>query len=441
MNKKFIKMNESNDYLSLGKVMSIIKDNAINKECAMQSEIFCTLFNIVEINNTTVNNYCIGYRAIGTEYKKIYFDLQRDYLDNKDCFIGVVIKIVSILEDKVYISNDNCLNIIQNSLLLKNVNNELIELMNNDKNISEHFKNDIIKNKDDNYNTFIKLISYAVLDNKQPVFIKNDLVIDKEDLDEYLKLNMTEGTNHILGLCELANQNNVYACAELGSLEFSGFVSGKKDIQKSYDYYLKSAQKNHPKGCWMVANLILTGRIGNLNKDFNLAWDYLNKAIELNSTAALNTMGNCYLKGLTPDKRIDEKRALEYYERAAEEGYVFAYNNIGLYYERHNNEKEALKYFDLSASLGESWALNKIGEYYRLKKDYKNAYYYYYESSNAPISNRNNYSLYNLAKYYYLNGNKELSIKKDREKAKEYLQIAAANGIKEALDLLEKERL
>ncbi len=435
MSKKFIKMNENKDYLSLGNIVTCIKNVAIDKDCAMQSEIFCALFDINEINNTTVNNYCIGYRAIGTEYKKIYFDLQ----NNKNDFINIILKVISILENKVYTLNDNSLSFIQENKKLKELNNELFTIMNNDKNISSTFKDSI--RLDDNFDSFIKLVSYAILDNKQPIYPKEDLIINEDDLKEYLKLNMSEGTNHILGLQELANHDNVYACAELGSLEFSGFVSGKKDINKCYEYYLRSAKKNHPKGCWMVANLILTKRIGNLDKDFDLAWEYLNKAIELKSIAALNTMGNCYLNGLNPNKEIDEEKALKYYEMAAEEGYVFAYNNIGLYYERHNNEKEALKYFDLSASLGESWALNKIGEYYRLKEDYKNAYYYYYESSIAPISNRNNYSLYNLAKYYYLEGNKDANIKKDINKAKEYLKTASDNGIKEAKYLLEEKGL
>ena len=227
----------------------------------------------------------------------------------------------------------------------------------------------------------------------------------------------------------------------------------------------------------MVANLILTKRVGNIDKDFDLAWEYLNKAIELKSVAALNTMGNCYLNGLTPEKKKDEEKALEYYKMAAEEGYVFAYNNIGLYYERHNNIDEALKNFDLSASLGDSWALNKIGEYYRLKGDFDNAYYYYHEASLAPISNRNNYALYNLAKYYFLDGSKKdlnmgknyaynINYNKDGfdklnnnletnrdidilkrnnnnnlKKAKEYLEIASESGIKEAKELLEKEGL
>ncbi len=441
MNKKFIKMNENGDYLSLGNLVSIIKEVALNKACAMQSEIFCALFDAKDVNNTTVNNYCIGYRAIGIEYKKYYFDKQKRYLKDKRCYLDILMRIISILEDKVYLLNDDSYNLVAKNKMLKLVITKLISVMNKDKNVTQDFKNQVIKNKNNNYESFVKLINYAILENKQPIFIKNDLIINQNDLDEYLKLNITEGTNHILGLQELAKKDNVYACAELGSLEFSGFVSGHQDLNKCYEYYYKSAIKNHPKGCWMVANLILTKRYGNLEKDFNLAWEFLNKAIELNSVAALNTMGNCYLTGLNKEHKKDEEKALEYYKKAAEEGYVYAYNNIGLYYERHNDMNEALKYFNLSASLGESWALNKIGEYYRLNGDLKNAYFYYYQASICPISVRNNYSLYNLAKYYYLTGNKMAGVRKDVKLAIEYLNIASSSGIKEATKLLKEERI
>ena len=70
MEKKYIKMNDNTKYLSLCNLFNIIKEYANNKMFAMQSEIFCSLVNIKNINNTTVNNYCIGYRTIGLEYKK-----------------------------------------------------------------------------------------------------------------------------------------------------------------------------------------------------------------------------------------------------------------------------------------------------------------------------------------------------------------------------------
>ena len=63
-------MNNNDEHLSLGNLFRIIKDSSKNKISALQSELFCTLFDLEGINDTTVNNYCIGYRAIGIEYKK-----------------------------------------------------------------------------------------------------------------------------------------------------------------------------------------------------------------------------------------------------------------------------------------------------------------------------------------------------------------------------------
>ena len=88
-----------------------------------------------------------------------------------------------------------------------------------------------------------------------------------------------------------------------------------------------------------------------------------------------------------------------------------------------NDYKEALKYFKLSADLSNSWALNKVGEYYRLKGKLNKAYYYYNKSIECPKIERNYYGYYNLAKYFYMEGNKELNIKRDINKAQEYLEI------------------
>ena len=47
------------------------------------------------------------------------------------------------------------------------------------------------------------------------------------------------GHSHISDLIELSSKNNMYACAELGSLEYDGLISEIPDYEKSYEYYLK----------------------------------------------------------------------------------------------------------------------------------------------------------------------------------------------------------
>jgi TPR repeat protein len=222
----------------------------------------------------------------------------------------------------------------------------------------------------------------------------------------------------------LSNKNNMYACAELGSLEFDGLISGEKNYDKSYEYYMRAALKNHPKACWMVANLMLSGKV---KMNFDIMWKYLYKSIELGSAAGYNTLGLLYKKGINKENKVDLEKAKEYFLISSEMGYVYAFNNLGKLYEDEGNVEEAIKYYKISADMMESWALNKVGEYYRKKGDYKTAFIYYSKSIEAPINEKNNYAYYNLAKYYYENGNICANIKVDSKKAECYYKLS---GIK-----------
>ena len=415
--KNYIKMNNNKNYLSLGNLFNIIKKYS-NNYTAIQVELFCTIFNIKDINKSTVNNYLIGYRPISLEYKKIYIELKNKYKEDKLIFINIILNILSILDEYIYTLNNDSLNIINNNKKLKMVCNDLLELCKEDKNISNTF---IKRLKELSlYECFIELLLYSILENKQPIYVqKINNNFKNDELDEYLKINLYEGISYISSLKELGKKNNMYANAELGSLEFSGTLNGFIDYKKCFNYYLKAANKGHPKACWMVANLMLTKRV---EYNLDIMWNYLNKAILLGSIAAINTMGNCYKKGVNKENKIDIKKAMEYYLLASSYGYIYAYNNIGLIYEEEKDYINALKYFKLSADLENSWALNKVGEYYRKNNDLTKAYYYYKKSIECPITERNKYGYYNLAKYYYEIGNKELGIKKDLDKAKEFYE-------------------
>ena len=432
MNKKFIKMNDNKNYLSLGNLVNIIKNNSKVKESSIQNQVFSSIFNIKSINNTTVNNYLIGYRAIGLKNKKIYIELKDEYKNNKNIFLKIISNVLTILEEKIYKENDINLNIINSSKRLKSVCNDLIDLSLNDINITVSFKNKVkdLLNNNNLYECFIEFLFYTILENKQPIF--KDIInyeYNKLELDEYLRINLFEGMSYISSLLELSKKDNVFANAELGSLEYSGLISGKKDYEKSYMYYKKAALKNHPKGCFMVANLILMNRVK--EKDLNIMWKYLKQAEKLGSIAAINTLGKCYLYGINPNKEKSIELALDYFNKASEFGYSYAYNNLGIYYEKVSKE-EALKYYKLSADLNNSWALNKVGEILRKSGNKKDAYFYYLKSIETPITERNFYGYYNLAKYYYLKNNKSI--------AEEYFKIALNNGVLKAKKELDKIR-
>lgn len=401
-------MNNGN-ILSLGNIINSIKKISNNNN-AMQTEIFCSIFGVNEINTTTVNNYCIGIRAIGIEYKKIF---EEKYNDNS--LIKNILSLVNILENKVY-SEENALDTINKSDKLKKVIEELKQIATSDEHIDDI--NKLLKAN--NYETIKEMLYYAIIINKQPVYSQNiNIKINKQELNEYMRLELYWGESYISSLLELAKKNNMYACAKLGSLEFEGAVTGTPNYKKSFQYYLKSANKNHPKSCWMIANLILTNKV---DYDFDTMWKYLNKSIELGSAAGYNTMGLCYLRGINKDNKVDKEKAEYYFKIAGELGYVFAFNNLGKIYEE-KAEEEAMKYYNISADMNNSWALNKVGEYHRKNNDYIKAYIYYSKAVDCPITEICRYAFYNLAKYYYEPGFKELNIKADKEKAKYYYDM------------------
>ena len=382
MKKNYLKMNDGN-YLSLGNVINVIKKVSNNKN-AMQTEIFCSIFGVNNVGTTTINNYCIGIRAIGLEYRELF---KKKYEKNE--LEDNIRSVVSILENKIYDDDD-----LNKSSKLEETINELLTIVSNDPHIE---KGRFIK--EDNYHTFIELLYYAILENKQPIYKQDiNIKINKDELEEYMKIKLYMGHSHISDLIELANKNNMYACAELGSMEYDGLINGKPNYEKSYEYYLKAANKNHPKGCWMVANLILNKKV---DKDFDIMWKYLNKSIELGSAAGYNTLGLCYKRGINQENKVDLEKAKYYFNLSSELGDTFAFNNLGKLYEEDNDIEEAIKYYKISADMGNSWALNKVGEYYRIvKKDLDTAYMYYKKADECPISERSKFAKSNLAKYY-----------------------------------------
>ena len=418
MKRNYIKMNDNDNYLSLGNVINTIQKVSNNKN-AMQTELFYTIFNVNNVNATTINNYCIGYRAIGLEYKRIFIDLKRKFEQDKEIYINIILGILSIMDDVIYVKDVSSLELINTNKKLNEVIKELLIIAQNDKHIEKETINSI--KKLNNYEAFIELLNYSILENNQPVYTQSiNIKINREELNEYLKIKLYYGESYINSLIELSRKDNMYACAELGSLEFDGYISGKPNYKKCYDYYYKAALKDHPKGCWMVANLMLTGRV---KLEFDTMWKYLNKSIELGSFAGYNTLGLCYLRGINKQNKKDLNEARKNFQISAEHGYVFAFNNLGKTYEEEGNIEEAIKYYKVSADMNECWALNKVGEYYRKKRDLKTAYIYYLKATESPITERIKYPFYNLAKYYYENGCEEANIKKDTTKAKELYDI------------------
>ena len=398
MKKRYIKMNEKN-ILSLGNICNCIKEVSCGKS-AMQKEIFCVLFNTNDINNSTVNNYIIGIRAIGVLYKKVYIDLYNKYKEDKNIFCDIVINIISLLDEKIYNINENKLDFINNNYNFNNLCIKILDICNKDNSLSEDFVNKLNNFVKHNnlYDMFVLALYHSIVINKQPIFVTDvNVSFNKKELENYMKVKLYEGVSYVSSLILLSKNKNMYACAEIGSLAYDGLINGNADYNMAYKYYLIAADKGHPKACYMIANLIYKGFV---KENVNIMWKYLNKGIKLGSNAAINLKGLCYLNGVNPKNIINKNKAIEYFNEASKSGYAFAYNNLGYIYEKDNDMNKAIEYYKISADLGNSWALNKMGEYYRNKGDMETAYLYYTMSNDAPINERCKWAKYNLEKYF-----------------------------------------
>lgn len=445
MQKKYIKLNNNNNHLSLGNFCRIIKETSLNKTYANQTNIFCTILNIDSANESTINNYCIGCRSIGNTYKETYQNYKYQYNKNNNYMLDIILNLISILDGYIYTEEYKKISFINNNKNIIKTTHSLYNLAKNDKTIENSFINKLNKliNNNKYYDSITEILFYIILEKKQPIYIENiinetieNILINSNisinDLENFLNLQFKDGINYIYSLKELAKNNNPCACFELGLMEYKGEITGNKRYNKAYEYLQIAANYNHPRANYLIGKMLLNKNIGTLSiKDITLSLNYLKKAKDLGNIASLNTLGIYYLN---IEKNID--KAIKYFQEATKHNYVYSYNNLGKIMENKQNYKEAFYYYQKSADINESWACNKIGEYYRLgigtNQDLKKAYYYYNLSINTPIYLINYYAKYNLAKYFYLNGNYEANIEKNESQAITYLEEASNNNILEA---------
>jgi len=444
--KSYVKMNDNDNYLSFGNLCRVIKEVSLNKTFSSQSEIFSIIFDDDTLSDSTINNYCIGYRNIGSSYKKKYFKYKKEYVNNNLILFDVVCNLISILEGNInsIFSYDE----VNKNKLLVLLCNRLYNIAKNDKSVSSKFTIMISSYLKDNkiYECIVELLFYIILEHKQPVYKENiiketveDILtktnISVNDLEKFLSLNFKDGVNYIYELKKLVNENNAYACFEMGNMEYKGEYVGYPRYNIAYKYFFVASEYNHPRACLLVADMLLKGQIGNKSReDINKAEEFLNKAISLGSVAAFNKLGLMYLD-------VDKIKAIDFFEKACSYDYVYAYNNLGKIFESENNYEKAYFYYLKSALKEESWACNKLGEFYRLglyvEKDMKKAFYYYNLASEVPINLLEYYCKYNLAKYFYLNGDYESCVEKDLDMAISLFSEASENGkIEASIELL-----
>lgn len=443
MNKNFIKLNDNDEHLSLGNLFRIIKENSKNKTGALQTEIFCILFEEESALSTTINNYCVGARSIGDSYKQKFINKKRRYQKKEEEFLPNIIALLEIMDGVLY--KEETISFINTNKSANYLAKKLYNIAKNDKQVPSSLINQLnflIKEKKI-YECLVEELLFIVLEKKQPInesTLKKELIenifsntnISLKDLESYLSLKLNEGINYDYSLIKLGEEGNALANFELGSNEYYGYYKGVPRYDEAYKYLVKAAIKGHAKANYMLGNMYISGFIGGMsNKELEIGYNYYLKAKELGSIAAINAIGNIYYKGIYPLEKNKEE-ALKLYEKAINYNYAYAFNNLGKICEEEKKDDKAFDYYMKAATLKESWACNKVGELLRKKGALEEAFTYYNQALESNYKNICYYAYYNLAKYYYLCGCAPIILVPNKEKAKEYFEIASDNNILEA---------
>lgn len=444
MSKKvFIRLNTNDNYLSLGNLFRIIKEEADNSNNFLQSDLFSIIFNVDEIADSTVNNYCTGLRAINSKYKSYFKEVKNNFKKDKNTLLVTIGRILELIQDETIDLDRITIKEINSSTRLRHICNRLYSISKNDSDVSISLSNKLYSylEKNDFYHFIIQILFYVVLEKNQPIYVNEKLndVIEKNiydtnisvnDIQEFIKIQLNSGIWSIRGIKELAKKNNPFACFEMASMECYGIITGRPRYEEAYEYYKVAAKYNHPVANWAIGYLYYGGYIGIKTKhDLYLAFKYFNKARKLKCSNAFNSIGLMMLNGDVPHLKKDKNNAIKMFEQSISMGNIYAYNNLGKIYEDEKQYRKAYNLYIVSANLGESWSANKIGEFYRKgiikNKNFKKAFEYYVLSSESPQFTLCPWSKYNLAKYFYENGNVEAGTKKDLNKAISLLEDIA----------------
>ncbi len=270
----FIRLNTNDNYLSLGNVFRIIKEFSNYHNTFWQPTLFAVIFGTDEIADSTVNNYCTGLRAIHPKYKSTFMKIKNDYKNDKTIFITIIGKILQLIENPEVTIEALTIEKINKNEKWKHICDRLYSISKNDSDVSILLSNELYKNLENGnfYNFFVQVLFYVILEKKQPIFLheKVNEVIEKSiyetnisllSIQDFLKIQLNSGIWSIRGIQQLAKRNNPFACFEMASMEYYGFITGRTRYEEAYNYYKIAADYHHPVANWAIGYLYYQGHI------------------------------------------------------------------------------------------------------------------------------------------------------------------------------------
>lgn len=291
-----------------------------------------------------------------------------------------------------------------------------------------------------------------------------------------------------------SEMGNINSTVELGCQYEDGLGTEQND-SKAFECYKKAADKGNLEAYGNLGDMYLDGR--GCKEDDKKAFEYFMKAAEQNDAWGQYNVGQCYENGWGVQK--NSYKAYEYYVESADNNCGAACEDVGRFLDNgigcEQDKDAAIKMWAKGDSLGDGNCAGWLGLKYHAMEDYDNEYKMFYKAYEADADewctyrlalcyelgwgvqkddriaiqlfeaaaekmpdgydrigmiyfNQNNYAF--AVKYFrkaidkgvtggytslglcYANG---YGVVKDREKAKELLQVAIDQGDKEAAEI------
>ena len=132
----FIRLNTNDNYLSFGNLFRVIKEESSNINAFVQSDLFSIIFDTYDIADSTVNNYCTGFRAINAKYKNYFEQIKDKYKVERDVLVRTIAKIIELIENRVLDIENITITQINDNVKLKHISNKLYNINKNDSDVS-----------------------------------------------------------------------------------------------------------------------------------------------------------------------------------------------------------------------------------------------------------------------------------------------------------------
>lgn len=202
----------------------------------------------------------------------------------------------------------------------------------------------------------------------------------------------------------------------------------EKNIFKAYYWLEESAENDFEDSYYVLGQSYLEGNY--VETDYRKAFFYLSKGANKGDKNCIESLGDMYYWGF--EVEIDKEKAFELYNKSIELGNENLYYKVGKLIEEEGNLKKSMEYFVKGHNAGDLRATQKLGIIYYngdgVKKDVDKAIEY----MNIAASNGEDHALYVMG---------IANLDRDRELGIDYLKNAYKKGSAIAAEALASEYL